>query len=264
MLQDITLGQYFPGNSILHRLDPRVKISLLFVLLIPIFMAREPIEYAFLTAVTIALAALSKINAKALLHSLKPLQWILLFTFLIHLISHDGEVLFQLLFWKATVEGLRAGLLICLRLILMIALSSLLTFTTSPLKLTDAVEKLLSPLKTFGVPAHELAMMMTIALRFIPTLLEEADKIIKAQKIRGVDIEHGNFVNRLRMMVPILVPLFLSAFRRADELATAMEARCYRGGAGRTHMKSLEITPLDCKAIAFVGLLIGFFSYIKF
>ncbi len=257
MFQDITLGQYFPGNSILHRLDPRVKIVLLFVLLIPIFTAREPLEYAFLTALTGFFTALSKVSPTAVLRSVKPLKWIILFTFLIHLISHDGEVLFQLLFWKATDEGLRAGLLICLRLVLMIALSSLLTFTTSPLKLTDAAEKLLSPLKVLGVPAHELAMMMTIALRFIPTLLDEADKIIKAQKIRGVDIEHGNFVRRLKMMVPILVPLFLSAFRRADELAMAMEARCYRGGEGRTHMKSLKITPLDCKAIVFVALIEG-------
>ena len=263
MFQDITLGQYFPGNSIVHRLDPRVKIVLLFVLLIPIFTARAPLEYAFLTALTVFLTALTKITPTAVLRSIEPLKWIILFTFVIHLVTHDGEVLCRVLIFRVTDEGLRAGILISLRLILMIAVSSLLTFTTSPLKLTDATEKLLSPLKVLGVPAHELAMMMTIALRFIPTLLDEADKLIKAQKIRGVDIEHGNFVRRLQMMVPILVPLFLSAFRRADELAMAMEARCYRGGEGRTHMKSLAITPLDWKAIAFVGLIVGAYVYIK-
>ena len=263
MFQDITLGQYFPGDSILHRLDPRVKIILLFVLLVLIFSADAPTEYIFLTVLTALLIILSRIKLTTVLRSIKPLRWILLFTFLIHLVSHDGEIIFRVWIFNVTDEGLLAGVLISLRLILMIVVSSLLTFTTTPLKLTDATEKLLSPLKVMGVPAHELAMMMTIALRFIPTLFEEADKIIKSQKIRGMDIERGNFINRLKMMVPILVPLFLSAFRRADELAMAMEARCYRGGEGRTHLKTLEITRLDWIAGAFVGLTVGVFVYIR-
>ena len=263
MFQDITLGQYFPGQSIIHRLDPRTKIFAVFALLIMIFSAEAPTEYFFLTALISFLVFLSKIQILAVVRSIKPLKWIIAFTFVIHLFSHEGAELFRAGVLTATVDGLRAGLLISLRLILMIVASSLLTFTTAPLKLTDATEKLLAPLKSIGVPAHELAMMMTIALRFIPTLLEEADKIIKAQKIRGLDIERGNFVKRLKMMVPILVPLFLSAFRRADELAMAMEARCYRGGEGRTHMKSLEITRLDRIAIAVIGLTAGAFVALR-
>ena len=259
MFQDITLGQYFPGQSIIHRLDPRTKIFAVFVLLILIFSADAPSEYFFLTALILLFAALSKIPPMAIARSIKPLKWIIIFTFLIHLFSHDGAQLFRLGFLTATLDGLRAGFFISLRLVLMIVASSLLTFTTSPIKLTDATEKLLAPLKKIGVPAHELAMMMTIALRFIPTLFEEADKIIKAQKIRGLDIERGNFINRLKMMVPILVPLFLSAFRRADELAMAMEARCYRGGEGRTHMKSLEFTALDRSVFIFMALIAAAF-----
>ena len=173
------------------------------------------------------------------------------------MVSHNGNILFRLWIFEITDEGIFKGILISLRLILLIALSSLLTFTTSPLKLTDAMEKLLSPLSRFGVSAHELAMMMTIALRFIPTLLEETDKIIKAQSARGVDFESGNIFQKAKSMVPILVPLFLSAFRRADELAMAMEARCYRGGEGRTHMKKLQITSLDYTAIFIVLIFFG-------
>ncbi|MBQ9478893.1 MAG: energy-coupling factor transporter transmembrane protein EcfT [Selenomonadaceae bacterium] len=263
MFQDVTLGQYFPGDSILHRLDPRTKIFSLLALLVMIFSADDPIEYLMLTATVGLLVALSRINVTAVLRAIKPLRWIILFTFVIHLVSHDGELLFRAWIFNVTDEGLREGFLISLRLVLMIVASSLLTFTTSPLKLTDATERLLTPLKVIGVPAHELAMMMTIALRFIPTLLDEADKIIKAQKIRGLDIEHGNFINRLKMMVPILVPLFLSAFRRADDLAMAMEARCYRGGEGRTHMKSLAIGSSDWIALAVVALMVVAFVWIK-
>lgn len=263
MFQDITLGQYFPGQSIIHRLDPRTKIFAVPALIAMIFVANAPPEYFFLTALIFFFVFLSKIQIAAVIRSIKPLKWIIAFTFVIHLFSHDGEELFRLWRLTATDDGLRAGLFISLRLILMIVASSLLTFTTPPIKLTDATEKLLTPLKSFGVPAHELAMMMTIALRFIPTLFEEADKIIKAQKIRGLDIERGNFVKRLKMMVPILVPLFLSAFRRADDLAMAMEARCYRGGEGRTHMKSLEITRLDRIAVVVIGLIVLAFVMIR-
>ncbi len=260
MLQDITLGQFFPGNSILHRLDPRTKIILLFVLMILIFAVKGAAAYSILTCATIFLVLVSKIPPLTILKSLNPLLWIILFTLAIHLVSHDGEVLAELWIFKITDEGVRFGVLISLRLILLIILSSLLTFTTSPLQLTDALEKLLSPLARFGVPAHELAMMMTIALRFIPTLIEETDKIIKAQKSRGVDFESGNILRRLKMFVPVLVPLFLSSFRRADELAMAMEARCYRGGAGRTHLKQLDFGRADFLAVAFI-LAIGFMSY---
>ena len=249
MLQDITLGQYFPGNSILHRLDPRVKIILLLALMILIFLIDDAASYELLTVLTILLIAISQIPFSTVIKSLKPLLWIVLFTFFIHLFSNDGEILYQLGPLTATEEGFYKGVLISLRLILLIVLSSLLTFTTAPLKLTDATEKLLSPFSRFGVPAHELAMMMTIALRFIPTLLEEIDKIIKAQTARGVDFENGNLIKRAKSMVPILVPLFLSAFRRADELAMAMEARCYRGGEGRTHLKKLKIKFIDYVAI---------------
>ena len=265
MLQDITLGQFFPGNSILHKLDPRTKIISLFVMMIIIFVADGAFAYLFLTLTTATLIFLSKIPPLTVLKSLKPLSWIILFTLLIHLISHDGEILAEVFIFKITVEGLRSGILISLRLVLLIILSSLLTFTTSPIKLTDAMEKILSPLKKFGVPAHELAMMMTIALRFIPTLFEETDKIIKAQKSRGVDFESGNIFKRLKNFVPILVPLFLSSFRRADELAMAMEARCYRGGEGRSHMKELKFCREDFFAVGFVILICaitGIFSYV--
>jgi len=264
MLQDITLGQFFPGQSILHRLDPRTKIISLLALLITIFAAQGWMEYLALTILTAGLIFLSKVPPLTVLKSVKPLAWIILFTLLIHFVSHDGEVLATVYVFKVTTEGIIYGVQISLRLVLLIMLSSLLTFTTSPLQLTDATEKLLSPLKKIGVPAHELAMMMTIAIRFIPTLLEETDKIIKAQKSRGLDFESGGFVKKLRAMVPILVPLFLSSFRRADDLAMAMEARCYRGGEGRTHMKQLRLTSLDYYAAAFVIIIcaaIGALTY---
>ncbi len=264
MLQDITLGQFFPVESVLHRLDPRTKIISLFVLMILIFAAKGAVAYALLTCATIFLVLISHVPPLTVLKSLKPLIWIILFTLVIHFFSHDGKVLAEIWIFKITDEGVRFGAVISLRLILLIILSSLLTFTTSPLQLTDATEKLLSPLSKVGVPSHELAMMMTIALRFIPTLIEETDKIIKAQKSRGVDFESGNFLVRLKMFVPILVPLFLSSFRRADDLAMAMEARCYRGGAGRTHMKQLKFGRADFFAMAFViliGAAIGFLRY---
>jgi len=255
MLQDITLGQFFPGTSILHRLDPRMKICLLLLLMILIFTCDRALSYGILTGLTFFLIGMSRIPFRMVLKSIRPLWWILIFTFLIHLVSHPGEEMGKLLGFSVTWEGFRQGTFISLRLILLILLSSLLTFTTSPLKLTDAMEQLLSPGKRIGLPAHELAMMMTIALRFVPTLIEETDKIIKAQTARGSDFTTGNLISRCKRLVPIMVPLFLSAFRRADELAMAMEARCYRGGEGRTHMKSLEMHNLDYWALGAVLLL---------
>lgn len=268
MLQDITLGQFFPGNSFLHKVDPRTKIILLFALIILIFLADGAAAYTFLTCATIFLIFVSQVPPLTILKSLKPLSWIILFTLLIHFFSHEGKILAEIWIFKLTDEGIKFGVIISLRLILLIILSSLLTFTTSPIKLTDAMEKLLSPFAKFGVPAHELAMMMTIAIRFIPTLIEETDKIIKAQKSRGADFETGNIFARLKNFVPVLVPLFLSSFRRADELAMAMEARCYRGGAGRTHFKQLKFSRADFFAVIFVVIIcaaVWFLSYeIKF
>ena len=264
MLQDITLGQFFPGNSILHRLDPRIKIGLLFVLLILIFIATNAITQSILIILTLTLIFLSKIPPLMVVKSIKPLIWIVAFTFFIHLVSHEGEILYEIGPFQVTYEGFCKGILISLRLVLLIVLSSLLTFTTSPIKLTDAMEKLLSPLSKFGLPAHELALMMTIALRFIPTLMEETDKIIKAQSARGINFESGNLLKRAKLMVSILVPLFLSAFRRADELAMAMEARCYRGGEGRTHMKELSIQSIDYAAVAFTVVIAIIILILKF
>ena len=220
--------------------------------------------YAALTFLTCALIFLSTVPPLTVIKSVKPLMWIILFTLLIHFVSHDGEVLAEIFMFKVTAEGIAYGVLISLRLVLLIILSSLVTFTTSPLQLTDATEKLLSPLKKIGVPSHELAMIMTIAIRFVPTLIEETDKIIKAQKSRGLDFGSGGIVSRLKAMVPILVPLFLSSFRRADDLAMAMEARCYRGGEGRTHMKRLKFSRADFFAAIVTVIIcaaIGVLSY---
>ena len=245
MLSNITIGQYFPGNSALHRLDPRVKIVLLLFFLIEVFVFSSAPAYGILTAVTAVMIWISGVPMIMMLRSLKPLWWTMLFTFLIHLFSNPGTPIAKVWIFTMTWEGVRQGCFISLRLVLLILMSTLLTFTTSPLKLTDALESLLSPFRRFGLPAHELAMMMTIALRFVPTLIEETDKIMKAQQSRGADFTTGSIVSRLKNMVPVLVPLFLSAFRRADELAMAMEARCYRGGIGRTQMKALKVTGID-------------------
>ena len=257
MLSDITIGQYFPGSSILHRLDPRTKVVLLFFYLVLIFLCKSAISYAIVTVLTVTLMLLSKVPMRMMLRSLKPLWWIILFTFVIHVFSTPGEELCKLAFLSVTWEGIVEGFYICLRLVLLILLSSLLTFTTSPLKLTDAMEALLAPGKRIGIPAHELAMMMTIALRFIPILIEETDKIMKAQMARGADFESGNLIQKAKSMVPLLVPLFVSAFRRATDLAMAMEARCYRGGEGRTQMKALRVTSIDYVAWGFSAVLIA-------
>ena len=263
MLTDITIGQFFPGQSFLHRLDPRVKIILLFVLILAIFAFDTPGAYDALTGRTVLLATSSQVPLSLLLKSVRPLWWLLAFTFLMHLCGTPGEVMARVWIFDLTREGMVKGFFLCLRLVLLILLSSLLTFTTSPLMLTDALERLLRPLRVIGVPAHELAMMMTIALRFVPTLIEETDKIIKAQEARGADFSSGNFLKRLYSLTPILVPLFISAFRRADELAMAMEARCYRGGEGRTRMKEMRTGRRDVTAALFVALLLAALGYLK-
>lgn len=264
MLKDITLGQFFPGNSLLHRLDARTKIILLFFFLASIFLFDSPAAYAALTVFTAVLIGMSRLPLALMFKALKPLLWIIGFTFLIHLCSTPGDVFFHIWFFDFTWQGAVRGFFIALRLVLLILLSALLTYTTSPLALTDALETLLKPLKRLGVPAHEIAMMMTIALRFVPTLIEEADKIMKAQQARGADFAEGSLPARIKGFVPVLVPLFISAFRRADELALAMEARCYRGGVGRTQMKTFRISSIDYIACAFSALFIAALAVLKF
>ncbi len=254
MLNNIMIGQYFPGDSFLHRLDARVKILLLLILLIEVFVFTSASVYLMMTGITFLMIMISKVPVRMVLRSLKPLWWIILFTFVLHLFSHPGREIYCIGQFVITQEGVEQGALISVRLMLLIILSTLLTFTTSPLKLTDALESLLSPFKRLGLPAHELAMMMTIALRFIPTLISETDKIMKAQQSRGADFVTGSIMSRLKNMVSILVPLFLSAFRRADDLALAMEARCYRGGEGRTRMKEMKLARLDYVAIVIFSL----------
>ena len=249
MLTSVTLGRYFPGNSLLYRMDARVKIVLLFFYIVGIFLLDNNWCYLMNTMLALVLVGVSRISPWVVLKAIKPLWWILLLTFIIQLFSVPGEVLMKIWIFDLTYEGLEKGFFISLRLILLIGVSSLLMFTTSPLMLTDALEALFKPLKKVGFPAHELAMMMTIALRFIPTLMEETDKIMKAQKSRGSDIGEGNLIAKAKSMIPILVPLFISAFRRADELAMAMEARSYRGGEGRTRMKAMRMHKSDGWAI---------------
>ena len=245
MLSDITIGQYFPGNSVLHRMDPRAKIMATMLFIIAIFFADSLVTYSIVAAFTFGCMALSRLPLRLIWISIKPLWVIIVFTLAIHIFTTPGEYLFSYGWLHISREGLNLGGLMAARLIFLIVFSSLLTYATSPIRLTDGIERLLNPWKRIGVPAHELAMMMTIALRFIPTLLEETERIMKAQESRGADFTTGSLVKRAKNMVPLLVPLFISAFRRADELAVAMESRCYRGGEGRTRMKELSYSNLD-------------------
>ena len=249
MLENITLGQYIPGNSPLHRMDPRAKILLTVLLITAVFLAGSFISYGILFLFVAGAAYLSKVNLKFIVKGVKPIFYIILLTFFINLFFNGGQtVLIKWGFLTITKEGLLSATFMALRLILLVFSTQLLTLTTSPIALTDGLERLLKPLAKIGFPAHELAMMMSIALRFIPTLMEETDKIMKAQMARGADFESGNLLNRAKAMLPLLVPLFVSAFRRADELALAMEARCYRGGDNRTRMKVLKFTQVDAWA----------------
>ena len=254
MLTDITLGQYFPGNSFLHHLDPRAKILATMIFIVAIFFANSVATYGIVTAFVVLNFIISRLPAKLILKSLKPLWIIIIFTMGIHVFSTPGEIWWQYGILHITKEGVYQGSLMTARLVFLIVFSSLLTYTTSPIVLTDGIEHLLNPFKRVGVPAHELAMMMTIALRFIPTVLEETNRIMKAQTARGANFTSGSLIQRGKNMIPLLVPLFVSAFRRADDLATAMEARCYRGGEGRTRMNELSYTYRD--GIAMVAVLI--------
>ncbi len=255
MLTDITLGQYYPGESYIHKLDPRTKILATLIFISSIFLASTYTAYIVLTVFVALVVGVSRLPVKLVIQSIKPLWVIILLTFCIHIFSTPGETLYSWRFIKITDMGVQQGVLMSLRLAFLIVVSSLLTFTTSPIVLTDGIESLLNPFRRIGVPAHELAMMMTIALRFIPTLLEETDRIMKAQIARGADFQSGNLLKRAKNLLPLLVPLFISAFRRADDLAIAMEARCYRGGENRTRMHQLAFAFRDGTAIAAVLLL---------
>ena len=256
MLTDITLGQYFPGNSFIHKLDPRTKLLATLIYIIAIFFAATPLAYGILTAFAAVVILISRVPWMLVFKCLKPIWIIVILTMLIHMFTAPGEhIVFTWKFLSVTAEGIDMGVKMAVRLILLLLFSSVLTFTTSPIVLTDGIENLLRPFKKLGVPAHELAMMMTIALRFIPTLLDETDRIMKAQTSRGADFASGNIFQRMKNMLPLLVPLFISAFRRADELAVAMEARCYRGGEGRTRMHELVYAGRDYLAFALIIIL---------
>ena len=256
MLKDITLGQYFPGNSPIHRLDPRTKLIMLVAYIVALFMAENWLSYGVVFLFLAFTIAISSIPLKAIVRGMKPLVMILVFTGVLNLFFTAGDTVL-ISFWVITItlEGVVRAIFMVARILMLITGTFLLTYTTSPIALTDGLESLLGPLKKLRLPVHELSMMMCIALRFIPTLIEETDKIMSAQKARGADFESGKLMQRVKALVPILVPLFISAFRRADELATAMECRCYQGGDGRTKMKLLHYKLGDFKAFA-IGVLL--------
>ena len=247
MLRDITIGQHFPGNSLVHRFDPRLKILLTILYIVLLFAAANPLGLALSIAWLAVLYKMAKIPVRMIVKSLKPIVPIILFTCVLNLffVTGQGEPLVQVWVLRIYAEGVRYAILMAVRVITLIAGTSLLTYTTSPIVLTDAIERLLAPFNKIHMPVHELAMMMTIALRFIPTLVEETDKIMNAQKARGAMLDSGTLKERMHAMIPILIPLFISAFRRADELAMAMECRCYHGGEGRTRLKVLKYTKQD-------------------
>ena len=257
MLKDITLGQYFPGDTLAHRLDPRTKLLATVLYIIAIFLAKGPIAYGVLILTLIVSVRISKVGARALFRGLKPVLFIIAFSAVLNLFYTPGTVIAQFWIFHVTREGVITAIAMLLRISLLIMGTFLLTYTTSPIRLTDGLEDLLGPLKKLGVPVHELAMMMSLALRFIPTLVEETDKIMSAQRARGADFDSGGLMHRVKALVPILVPLFVSAFRRADELATAMECRLYRGDIGRTRMRQLKFGKADAICAVAAVVVIG-------
>jgi energy-coupling factor transport system permease protein len=262
-LQSVIIGQYYPGKSFIHRLDPRTKILAIFLLSILIFFPKSWPGYMLMSLLSAAAVALSRVPVGLILRGLRPILILLAITVLFNAFFTPGEPLFSVGSWVVTREGIYLSIAMALRLILLMTVASLLTLTTSPIHLTDGMERLLRPFAPLGVPAHELALMMTIALRFIPTLVEEADRIMRAQSARGADFRSGNVLNRLKSLVPVLIPLFVAAFRRADDLATAMEARGYRGGHGRTKMKQLAFSPLDFWTAVFLALFAAVVIYLR-
>ncbi|MGN0983821.1 MAG: energy-coupling factor transporter transmembrane component T family protein [Gemmiger sp.] len=259
MLRDITIGQHFPGHSILHRCDPRLKLVGTIAYIAALFMASNPLGITLSILLLAFLYRLAKIPFRMILKSLKPIVPIVIFTAVLNLffLQGEGEPLFQFGFLTVYPEGVSHAILLAVRVMVLIAGTSLLTYTTSPIVLTDAIESLLRPLGRLHFPVHELAMMMTIALRFIPTLIDETEKIMNAQKARGAMLDNGKFVERVKALIPVLIPLFISAFRRADELAMAMECRCYHGGEGRTRLKVLRFTAEDVRCAVLLAVLLA-------
>lgn len=254
MISDITIGQYFPGNSIVHKLDPRMKIILIFLLIVSIFICKNIAGLGAIILFSVILVLISKIPFKTVLKSIKPLVVIILLTAVLNIFYGKGDALVQLGKLKITADGIETAVFMAVRIITLVVISSLLTYTTSPTELTDALERLLKPLKLIKIDVHSIAMTMTIALRFIPTLIEEIEKIMSAQKSRGADLESGSLIHRAKALIPFLIPLFVSAFRRAGELAYAMECRCYHGGEGRTKMKVMKLSARDFLSLAAVIL----------
>lgn len=245
MLKDISIGQYFPGKSVVHKLDPRIKIILTFAYIIMLFIIKNALAFSIAIIFLIILIATAKIPFKTVIRGVKPILPLVIFTSILNIFFINGKILFEWWIFKVSLEGVELAVIMSIRIVCLIVGASMLTYTTSPISLTDAIERLFKPLKYIKFPVHEMAMMMTIALRFIPTLIEETDKIMSAQKARGADLETGGIVKRAKALIPILIPLFVSAFRRAEELAMAMECRCYRGGDGRTRMKQLTLGWVD-------------------
>lgn len=263
MIKDITLGQYFPGDTLIHRLDPRVKLSVCFIFIIVLFIANGLLAYALCGLLLVLTVKISNTSAKMMLKSLKPVFFIIIFTSILNIFYIEGTIIWQFWIFKVTKEGLLTAFYMTTRIVMLISATSLLTYTTSPIALTDALEQMMSPLNKIKFPVHEFSMMMTIAMRFIPTLIEETDKIMSAQKARGADFESGNLLARAKALIPILVPLFVSAFRRADELATAMECRLYQGGKGRTRLKILKMTRTDYIFMAFCAICFGIIIFVS-
>ena len=250
MLKNITLGQYFPGDTVVHRLDPRIKILVALLFLVAVFVVRTMWGFFALAVLFILIIALAKIGPVTILRSIRPLLFINIFTFVLNILFYSGQTIYwQWGFLTISKEGIEKAVFIAIRLVLLIVATSLLTLTTSPMQLTDGMESLLSPLKKIKFPVHEMAMMMSIAMRFIPTLVEETDRIMKAQTARGAEFDSGNLLKKAKNMIPLLVPLFVGAFKRADELALAMESRCYHGDEGRTRMKVLHLKRMDIWAL---------------
>lgn len=264
MIKDITIGQYFPGNSFIHKMDARMKIILIVILIASIFVCKNIISLATIILATVILVAISKIAPKTILKSIKPLAIIIIITAVLNIFYGTGEPLVTIGKLSITANGIETAIFMAVRIITLVVISSLLTYTTSPTELTDALERLLKPLKLIKVDVHSIAMTMTIALRFIPTLVEEIDKIMSAQKSRGADMDSGGLIHRAKALVPVLIPLFVSAFRRAGELAYAMECRCYRGGDGRTKMKVMKMSAKDFLALFVVIALLGVIILLNF
>ncbi|KAB2329250.1 energy-coupling factor transporter transmembrane protein EcfT [Cytobacillus depressus] len=256
MMEKMIIGRYVPAQSLIHRMDPRSKLVMVFLFVCIVFIANNSLTYGALAIYTFTMVSLSRVPLRFILSGLRPVLWLVLFTLLLHLfLTKEGEILFQAGWFTIYEEGLRQGLFISMRFFLLILMTSILTLTTTPIEITDGLESLLHPLNKIKFPVHELALMMSISLRFIPTLMQETDKIMKAQTARGVDFSGGPIKERVKAIIPLLIPLFVSSFKRAEELATAMEARGYRGGEGRTKYRQLSWGMKDTVMILLLGLL---------